>query len=179
MNRPLPLGKLRLGQRGLAGLAVLSAGVTGALIGGVGGAGFLQFGVVAYLLVTGLALITPAAIAVQVVGGLLLLARFLVAESGPAPLLVIPAVAGIIFTAELLAIVARMDTPFLSDPRDDLPRAVFSALVGGAVFTTVLLISGIRGPGGLVAIFLASGACVLLAYLMIKDWSSTEEGEGG
>lgn len=144
----------------------------------MGGAGFFQVGVVAYLLVTGLALITPAAIAVQVVGGVLLLARFLVVATGSASLLVVPAVAGIIFTAELLAIVARMDTPFLSDPRDDLPRAIFSALIGGGVLAGVLLLSGIRGPSGPLAILLASGACVLLAFLMIKDWGSAEGGEG-
>lgn len=171
MSRQQPARKPRLGQRGLAGLAVVSAGLTGALIGSLGGPGFLQLGAVSYLLVTGIALITPAAITVQVVWGLALLGRFLVAPPGSNPSLLILAVAGIIFTAELLAIVARMDTPFQNDPRDDFPRAGISALIGGVVFGAVFLLSGIRGPTGLIAVILASGACVLLAFLLVRDWS--------
>lgn len=167
-----PVRKPWLGQRGLAGLAVLSAGLTGALIGGLGGPGYLQLGAISYLLVTGIALITPAAITVQVVWGLALLGNLLVGPVASNPLLFTPAIAGIIFTAELLAIVARMDTPFHNDPRDDLPRAVVSALIGGAVFGAVSLLSGFTGPTGLIAVVLASGACVLLAYLLIRDWSS-------
>ncbi len=169
----------RLGQRGLAGLAVLSAACTGAMMGSLGGPGFLQLGAVSYLLVTGVALITPAAITVQVVWALALIGRFLLGPIGATPLLLLPSVAGIIFTAELLAIVARMDTPFHNDPRDDLPRAVVSAGIGGAAFGVVFLLSGLRGPTGLIAVLLASFACILLAVLLVKDWSPLEGGEDG
>jgi hypothetical protein len=174
-----PLRKPRLGQRALAGLAVVSAGLTGGLIGGLGGPGLVQLGAVSYLLVTGVALITPAAITVQVVWGLTLLGNLLVGPAGANPLLLIPAITGIIFTAEILAIVARMDTPFHNDPRDDLPRAIVSALIGGAVFGAVSLLSGFRGPTGFVAVVLASGACVLLAILLVRDWSSPNGVEEG
>ena len=145
MSRRQLKRKLRMGQRGLAGLSVVSAGLTGALIGGFGGPGFLQLGAISYLLLTGVAFITPAAIAIQVVWGLALLGHLLVRPMGSNPFFLIPAVAGIIFTAELLAIVARMDTPFHNDPRDDFTRAVASALFGGAVFGAVSFLSRFRG----------------------------------
>ena len=118
------------------------------------------------------ALFIPAAISVQVVGGLALLGGLLLAEDGPSPLLLIPAVAGVIFTAELLTIVARMDTPIDGDSRDDLPRAGVAAVIGGGVFGAVVLVSGLPGPTGFGAVVLASGACVVLATVLVRgvDW---------
>ena len=153
----------------LAALAVLAAALTGAFGIELGGIGWHAFSAGAYVLTTVVALIFPAAIAVQVVAGQVLLGGLLVGPDGPASLLLTPAVAGVIVSAELLAVVARMDTHLDSDPRNDLSRAGLSALIGGGVFGAVVLVSGFPGPTGLVAVALAAGACFALAILLVRN----------
>ena len=156
-------------RQGLAAFAVFAAiltGTFGAALGGSGGHAFLAG---AYVVAAAVALFYPAAIAVQVIGGQVLLGSLLVGSEGTAPLLLVPAVAGVVVTAELLAVVARLDTQLERDPGDDLPRAGLAAVIGGAVFGAVVLVSGFPGPIGLVAVGLASGACVVLATLLVSN----------
>lgn len=158
----------RPARRALAASAILVTALTGALEVWLGGSSWHLFGAYTYVLIAMLGLFSPAAIAVQVVWGQVLIGSLLVAQDGPYHLLLAPLVAGVIVTAELLAVVARMDTPFDSDPRDDLPRAGTAALIGGGVFGVVLFLSSVPGPRGIVAIVLALGACVVLAALMVQ-----------
>ena len=98
---------------------------------------------------------------------------------GLAPSMLVPAIAGVVATAELLAVVARLDTQLERDPGDYLSRTAVAALVGGGVFGAVGLLSGIPGPTGLVAVGLASGACVLLATMLAgkgRPLTATEVG---
>ena len=154
-------------RRVMAALAILAAILTGAFGVESGGPAWAPYAAGTYLLITLIALFSPAAVAVQVIAGQTLIGGLLVAQDGGPPLILFPAVAGVILTAELLSVVARMDTPFDSDPRSDLPRAGLAALIGGGVFGAVVLLSGLPGPTGLVAFVLASGVCVLLAAFIV------------
>lgn len=163
----------RPARQALGASAILVAALTAAVGVWLGGSGWHLFGAYTYVLIALLGLFSPAAIAVQVICGQVLVGSLLVAQDGPPHLLLAAVVASVIVTAELLAVVARMDTPLASDPRDDLPRAGTAALMGGGVFAVVLLLSGVPGPTGIVAVALASGACVVLATLMVQAVSPT------
>jgi hypothetical protein len=129
----------------------------------------LTYGVGGYLALVVLALFVPPAVTAQVVGGQTLMAGLLVGPEGPAPLLLVPAVFGVVVTAEMLADVARMDTPFESHPRHDLLRSGVSALIGGGVFAAVALVGTLPGPEGIGAVVLASGICVVLALVLVRE----------
>jgi hypothetical protein len=147
----------------LAGLAITSSLATGVLISILAGSGLWSLGAGVYLAATGLGLLVPAGIAAQVVAAQVLVASLLLRADGPSVLLLAPAVAGAIVTAELLTSVARLDMPIGREASEALPGAGFAAALGGAVFVTVVLAGAASGPGGLLAVALASGACVVLA----------------
>ncbi len=153
----------------LASLAVLLATLTGAVGTVLDGSSSYVYGAGAYVMIAVLALFVPAAIAVQVIAGQVLVGGLLMGQDGPAALMLVPAFAGVVATAELLTMVAWLDTPLQRDPSDALPRAGLAAVIGGGVFGAVMLVSGLPGPGGLVAVGLASGACVLLATRLVRN----------
>jgi hypothetical protein len=159
----------RPARQGLAVAGLLVAALTSVFLVWLGETGWHVLGAWTYLMIAALAVLSPAGIAVQVVWGQALVGSLLVAPGGPSALWLGPGVAGVILTAELLAAVARMDTPIESDPRDDLPRAVTAALIGVAVFGAVTLAGAIPGPTGLAAIVLAAGACAVLGALLAGD----------
>jgi hypothetical protein len=103
-----------------------------------------------------------------VITGQGLIGVLLVREDGPTLLLLAPAMAGVVLTAELLAVVARMDTPFEAHPRADLPRGLLSAVIGGGVFAAVAALGTLGGPVGLWAVVLAPAGCVLLAMILVR-----------
>ena len=115
------------------------------------------------------ALFSPAGIAVQVIVGLGLMGQLLLGEVGPDPVLLAPVMAGVVATAELLAAVARMDTPVACDPDDARPRTGMAAAVAAGVYGAVVLAAGIPGPTGLLAVVLASVACGVLAMKFVGE----------
>ncbi len=153
----------------LAFLAGLAATLTGAVGAVLDGSSSYVYGAGAYVIIVVSALFVPAAIAVQVIAGQILVGSLLIGQAGTAALMLVPAFAGVVATAELLAMVAWLDAPVQRDPGDALPRAGLAAVIGGAVFAAVMLISGLPGPGGLVAVGLASGACVILAVRLVSN----------
>jgi hypothetical protein len=164
----------RLGRQGLGALAVVTAALTGELGILLGGSGWHVLAGSAYVLIAAFATFSPAAIAVQVVAGQALVGSLLLGRDGPSPLLLVGAVAGVILTAELLAIVARMDAPITSEPRNDLTRAGVAAVIGAVVFGVVLLATGFPGPSGPLAIGLAGGACFVVATLLARGPESSQ-----
>ena len=153
----------------LASLAVLLATLTGAVGTVLDGSSSYVYGGGAYVMIAVLALFVPAAITVQVIAGQVLVGSLLMGLEGPTALMLVPAFAGVVATAELLAMVAWLDTPLQRDPSDALPRSGLAAVIGGGVFGAVMLVSGLPGPGGLVAVGLASGACVVLATRLVRN----------
>lgn len=162
----------RPARRRFAALALVTATLTataGAVLGGAGAHMSLSF---LYVALVAVALLYPAAIAAQVVGGQVLVGTILAGAVRPPLLLSLAMLAGIVATAELLAVVARLDTPIEADPTDELPRIGLASLAGAAIFAAVLLASGLPGPGGLVAVALASAACLVLAGMLAGHQAS-------
>jgi hypothetical protein len=152
----------------MAAVAVAAALSTGAISAAIAGPGRHFSGAAVYVAVTVLALFSPAAVTVQVIVGQLLVATLLL--GGPRdPLLLVPVVAGIVVTAELLAVVARLDTPIERDPGEVLRPAGLAAVIAGAVFGVVALVGGVPGPTGILAVVLACGACVVLATRLAQE----------
>ena len=152
----------------LASLAIFSAILTGVVVVVLDGSGSYIPGAGAYVIIAALALFVPAAIAGQVIVGQVLIGSLLMAEGGTDVLVLVPAFASVVVTAELLAMVAWLDTPLQRDPSSALPRVGLAAMIGGSVFGAVMLVSDVPGPGGLVAVGLASGACVVLATRLVQ-----------
>jgi hypothetical protein len=154
-------------RRRFAAMAVVTATLTG--VGGalLAGSGWQDRLAAVYVLLAVVALFSPAAIAVQVIAGQVLLGSLLVAREGLAPSFLLPVVAGVVVTAELLATVARLDAPVEGDSRKDLRRAGLAAVVGCSAYSVVALVGGVRGPTGVVAVTLASAACVVLAGTLV------------
>ena len=120
-------------------------------------------------MITTIALLLPAGVAFQVITGQALVAGLLLAENGPASVLLVPVVAGVVVTAELLADVARLDTPLRRDLTGAAASAGRAAVVAGGVFGAVMPVGGLPGPTGVLAVVVASGACVLMAARLLSD----------
>jgi hypothetical protein len=156
-------------RRRLAVIAVGTAVLTGAAAAWLGGAAWHVDYAAVYVAVALSALLSPAAITLQVIAGQVLAASVLLRPDGPAPpLLLVPVVAGVVLTAELLGLVARLDTPLRPRPAPELPRMGLSALIGGGVYAAVSLAGGLSGPTGLLAVALGGGACVVLAVVLAR-----------
>lgn len=155
-------------RRRLAALAVLMAAVTGAAGAALGASAWHVYVAGAYVLIAVVALFFSGGITAQVIGGQVLAGSLLSGLDGASALLLLPMVAGVVFTAELLGVVARLDTPLERDPTRDLQGAALATVIGGGVFGAVVLVGDLPGPTGFAAIALASGACGLLAILLAK-----------
>lgn len=163
----------------LAVAAVMVSALTCAIVVAVDGEGVHRAGVVLYLGVTVAAAFSPPAITAQVIGGQLLVASALFGTesvSSPAAagstigkmLLLAPALAGVVATAELLAVVARMEGPLTRHAHGVMRRVGWGAAVGGGVYALVSLASVVPGPTGLLAVTVAAVASFLLANRMAK-----------
>jgi hypothetical protein len=74
----------------------------------------------------------------------------------------------VVATAELLAVVARLDSPVERRPRGVLRRAATATLTGAGAFMVVFVAAvGLPGPSGLAAVVLASAACLVLVGLLL------------
>jgi hypothetical protein len=150
-------------------MAVLTATGTGAVAAALGGTGSHVWGAGAYVAVSGIALFSPGAIAAQVILGQVLAGSLLLAPDGPAPLLLLPLVVGVVVTAELLGCSSGADVPVPALSAGALRRVGGTAVLGGGAFGTVVWIGGLSGPTGIEALALAAAACVALAGLLARE----------
>jgi hypothetical protein len=155
-------------RRRLALMAVATAALTAAAVAALGASDTHALAAGLYMLVAVAAVFLPDAIPVQVIGGQLLAASLLVGGSVDL-LLLLPVVAGVVATAELLAVVGRMDAPGERDPRADVRRAGGATGLAAAVFGAVALVGRVPGPTGLLAVVLASAACAGLAIVLARS----------
>lgn len=156
-------------RRSLAVLAFSAAVLTGLGAGTLGGGLGHALGAAAYVVVATIAVFSPAAIAIQVVGGQALATGVLLGPAGAGFVAVLPLVVGVIVTAELLGAVARLGITPGRDAKTELRRSGLAGLLGGATFGVVALLIGLGGPGGLAGLALAGGGCVLLAALLVRN----------
>ena len=164
--RAARFGTWRPERQRAAALALAISILTGMLCIRLGEIAWYPYGGAVYVILTGVALVFPAAIAAQVIGGQVLVASLLL---GPVRLpLTISALvlAVVILTAELLATVARMDTPLPWAGRKTPLRTVGASLLGGVVFVGVMLVGSLPGPTGISAVMISSAACGALAVLL-------------
>lgn len=154
-----------------AGLAVLTSLLTASLLVALGGLGQSP-GTGLYVIITFGALFFPGGIAVQVVLGQLLIGRLMLGPGAVDPLVAGVALAGVICGAELLSVVARLDTPLRRDPAGVLPRTGMAAAGGAGIFAVVLLVAGLPGPTGLLAVVVAAAACAFMAARLIRSAES-------
>lgn len=153
----------RTDARRIASIALFTAAVTGAASAVIGASAWHVLGAFGYIAAAAVALLAPGALVVQVVGGLMLVGSLLLDRDWPTALLVLPLVAAVVVTAELIAFAARLSTPFDRSPGHDLRRAGIAAVIAGAVYGIVVLAGTLPGPTGVMAIALGSAACALLA----------------
>jgi hypothetical protein len=151
----------------LIGAALATAVATGLVVVSLGASSDHAWGAAGYLAVVGFAVLAPGAIWAQVVAGQLLAGGLLLGPEGLPWWLLVPVVASVVATAEILGVVARLDSVVPRAPADDLRRAGWSTLVGGVAFAVVALAGALPGPRGLVAVGVASAACVAVAALLL------------
>lgn len=148
-------------------LGVLVAGLTAAIVVGMLGPGSGLYGLT-YVALAVLSVFFPAAITTQVIGGQALVGLLFLVQDGTALTLTVPLVATVVVTAELLAVVARLDTPLPRGPGDALARTGRASVLAGALFAGAILISAAPGPTGILAVGLGSVACLVLAIRMAR-----------
>ena len=154
-------------RRLMGGLAVLVAALTGTGMAILdGGEGHLRGGAL-YTLTAVLGLAYPPAIAAQVIVGQAMAATLLLGPEAPPLVTLLPAVVGVVATAELLALSARLGSPVERSPGPDLRRSLAATAIGAAVFGAVLLAGALPGPSGLAAVTLAAAALTGLAVVLV------------
>lgn len=156
------------GRRRLAIVAATVTVLTAVLYILLGGAAAHLDLAAIYVLVAMGALFSPAAVTAQVIAGQALAGSLLTSPQGPRPLLLVPVLAGVVATAELLAAVARLDASVERSATEGLGRMGAAAVVGAGVYAAVALVGDLPGPTGLLAVVLASGAFAGAAWLLVR-----------
>jgi hypothetical protein len=151
-------------------LGVLVATLTAAIVVGMLGPGSGLYGL-AYVGLAVLAVFFPAAVTAQVVGGQALVGLLFLVQDGAALTMAVPLVATVVVTAELLAVVALLDTAVPRGAGDALARTGRASALAGAVFAGAILLSAVPGPTGILAVGLGSMACLALAVRMARTAS--------
>lgn len=130
-------------------------------------------GAAVYVALAVLALRSPNALTALVAGGLLLSGSLLIADDGPNLFAVLIMLMSVVATAELLGVAALLATPVERDARNDLRRAAIAVTIAGVAFGVMMLVSvlPVRSVlrSGIPAIAIASGACVLLAVVLVRS----------
>lgn len=160
-------------RKRLAAFAVILAVMTVLVAAAATGSAAIRILGLGYIALAAGALLLPAAITVQVLGGQFLVGAMILGPGGAgARLWAIPVFVMVVGTAELLTIVARLDSVFERDPAGDYRAATQSALLAGLVFGAVLLMARLPGPGGLIGVVTSAIACTLLGTFI---WIRTRD----
>lgn len=147
--------------------AALIAGAATALgIAVVGGPGW-ALPAAAYLALVFGALRRAGLLGLQMVVGTGLVGVLLALPQGPGVLSALPLLVGHVATAELAGS-ARAVGP---GGAAGVARAGRTALLSGGVFGAVALVAGLPGPGGLLAVGIASAACIGASALVVRAGS--------
>lgn len=164
------------GTRARVGAATLAAGVlTGLSAAGLGATTNHVWGAAGYVGLVAFSLLAPASLWAQVVAGQIMAGALLLGADATPWWLVLPVVAGVVATAELASIAARLDVVVPRPPSTDLRGAFRSVLVAAVAFATVALAAGLPGPAGFLAVALASLACAGAAILLMGSGTPTGE----
>jgi hypothetical protein len=147
-------------------LVAVSTAIYGVWLGGED-TGWLVLVALAYVVATAIATSSPGAIAGQVVVGFGLAWGALQALDGLAVLALVPLMVGVVSTAELLGVVARLGIIVERAAGSDLPRVLAAAGLTAVLSAATLSIGLLDVPGGFMGTVLAAGACAVLAAVLV------------
>ncbi len=164
------------GSRGRVILAALLAGgLTALSAAGLGATTNHVWGASGYLALVGFSILAPASIWAQVVAGQLMAAALMLGADAAPWWQIVPLVAGVVATAELAGIAARLDVVVARPPVGDLRRAGRAVVVAAIAFAGVALAAALPGPAGFAAVMLASLSCAGVALLFSGRSDETAE----
>jgi hypothetical protein len=160
----------------VAGLAMFVAVLTATGMGALAAYGWQVLGAVAYVVAAFVALAVPGAIGVGVVGGVALAGSLMLGPWAVGPLALLPVVAGIVATAELLTLAGRLDTgapaagekALTRDVGAELRRAGRTTAIAAAAYGVVAVVGAVPGPTGLLAVVAAAVGGAGVAVLLIR-----------
>jgi hypothetical protein len=156
-------------RRGVAALTVAVASATALAAALAGDAIWQMFLGPAFVLCTVVTLNSPRLVWLPVLAGVGLSWSLLEGREGTEALVMVPVIAGVVVTAELLAIVDRLEMIVPRDPVPDIARAVFVTATAAALGLVTLLAGSVDGPGGFAAVALGAAACIVLAVLLLME----------
>jgi hypothetical protein len=155
-------------RRRVAALAVLVAVLTGTGMAALAAHGWQVLGAAAYVGAAAAGLVVPGAIGVAVVGGVGLAGSLMLGPWAVGPLVLLPVVAGVVATAELLALAGRLDTPVERNPGAELRQAGLATAMAAAVYGVVAVVGAVPGPTGFLAVVVAAAGGVGVAALLMR-----------
>lgn len=156
------------GRVGMVVITLVTAAATAALAAWAGdGPGHVLAGA-GFVAATVAALESPRVVWLPVLVGVGLSWSLLEGREGTEALVMVPVIVGVVATAELIAVVARLEMIVRRNPVDDLARVGLLAAVAAVGTLLTLVLGSIEGPGGFAALALAAGACVVLAVLLAQ-----------
>jgi hypothetical protein len=152
--------------RALTYLVALITAVYGGSFGG-DDAAWLPLVALVYFVATAIASSSPSTIAGQVITGFGLAWGALQQLEGIAVLALVPLMVGVVATAELLGVVARLGIVVERAAGPDLRRLPAAVGLTAVISATTLSIGVLDVPGGFTGTLLAAGACVVLAVVLV------------
>ncbi|MEJ2185950.1 MAG: hypothetical protein P8Z36_08425 [Gemmatimonadota bacterium] len=155
-------------RRRVAALAGLVAVLTGTGMAALAAYGWQVLGAAAFVVAAVAGLAAPGAIGVALVGGVALAGSLMMGPWAVGPLALLPVVAGIVATAELLALVGRLDTPVPRDAGGELRRAGWATLIATAAYGVVAVVGAVPGPTGFLAVVAAAVGGAGVAVLLMR-----------
>ncbi|NNF12028.1 MAG: hypothetical protein HKN72_02315 [Gemmatimonadetes bacterium] len=153
----------------LAGYSVAVAALTTAVVLAAPSGATLGVGASAYLAVVALAVFVPAVITIQVVAGQVLAGVLWLPGGDAATMGALLVIGSVVVTAELLAEVARLDSPLERRPTGTPARAGMAGAIAGLVFGLLALAGALPSVTGLVGVAVGVVVCVWVAVRMVRS----------
>jgi hypothetical protein len=152
-------------RQAVAAAAIVAAALTGLAGAALGNGGWAETLAAAHLAATAAVLRRPTLAGVQVAVGVGLAWLTLPGSDDPNPA-VVPVITGVVATAELLGLSARLGTVVSADAVPGLLRVGVTAIGAAAVSGLVVAMGGLGDMGGLPATAVAAGACLAVIALV-------------
>lgn len=151
-----------------AGYAATTVALTAAVVLTSPFGGTLAFGVAGYAALVALAIFVPAAITPQVIAGQLMAGVLWLQGGDAAAVSALLVIGSVVATAELLAEVARLDSPLGRRPSGALGRVGAALAIACVVFALLASAGELPGVTGLVGVALGAAVCAWVAVGFVR-----------
>ncbi len=128
----------------------------------------LGYGVAGYSALVALAIFVPAAITPQVIAGELLAGVLWLQGGDAAAVSALLVIGAVVATAELLAEVARLDSPLGRRPSGALGRVGAAVAIACVVFALLALVGELPGVTGVVGVAVGAAVCTWVAVGFVR-----------